>query len=354
MIFESGLPKDVPGWGHLDARRNEFQKLLAGIKTNLREIKITAKNAENTKTVTASANLQEAKIGEGRILIGDQESALAEAGAIREAVADHTGMFFARRTFDGGWHYFIANRKGQAVDGWVTLGRTAKSIGILDPMTGDSGMATVRQANGQTQVYLQLQPGASVILRLFADRDVTGPAWNYLETNGAPTEISGNWFVMFTQGGPVLPASYQTTKLGSWTDESDTNAQSFAGTAVYTINFDAPAAAHGRCFLDLGSVCQSARVRLNGKDYGTLIIPPFRVAVDNLKPTDNHLEVEVTNVSANRIRDLDRRHVHWKIFGDIDIVNVDYRPFDASDWPLTDSGLLGPVTLTPVAGATTD
>jgi hypothetical protein len=33
------------------------------------------------------------------------------------------------------------------------------------------------------------------------------------------------------------------------------------------------------------------------------------------------------------------------------IVNLDYRPFDASDWPLTDSGLLGPVTLTPVRPA---
>jgi hypothetical protein len=29
-------------------------------------------------------------------------------------------------------------------------------------------------------------------------------------------------------------------------------------------------------------------------------------------------------------------------------VNLNYRPFDASDWPLTDSGLLGPVTLTAV------
>jgi len=26
-------------------------------------------------------------------------------------------------------------------------------------------------------------------------------------------------------------------------------------------------------------------------------------------------------------------------------VNLNYRPFAASDWPLTDSGLLGPVTL---------
>ena len=58
------------------------------------------------------------------------------------------------------------------------------------------------------------------------------------------------------------------------------------------------------------------------------------------------LEVEVTSVAANRIRDLDRRGVQWKIFKDINIVNVNYRPFDASPWPLTDCGLLGPVTLT--------
>ena len=67
-----------------------------------------------------------------------------------------------------------------------------------------------------------------------------------------------------------------------------------------------------------------------------------------LKPKGNVLEVEVTNVSANRIRDLDRRGVKWKNFYDINIVNLDYKPFDASNWPLTDSGLLGPVTLTPV------
>ena len=93
---------------------------------------------------------------------------------------------------------------------------------------------------------------------------------------------------------------------------------------------------------------QSARVRVNGKDYGTLITPPFRVVVDDLKPTGNTLEVEVTSVTANRIRDLDRRGVKWKTFRDINIVDINYKPFDASNWPLTDCGLLGPVTLTPV------
>jgi hypothetical protein len=146
----------------------------------------------------------------------------------------------------------------------------------------------------------------------------------------------------------VLPVDFQTARLASWTTFPDTNTQAFAGTAKYGVTFDVPDSAGKNYFLDLGDVRQSARVKLNGKDYGTLITPPFRVVVDNLKPAGNRLEVEVTSVSANRIRDLDRRGVQWKIFKDINIVNINYRPFDAADWPLTDCGLLGPVKLTAV------
>ncbi|HXC34659.1 MAG TPA: hypothetical protein VNV43_02225, partial [Candidatus Acidoferrales bacterium] len=186
------------------------------------------------------------------------------------------------------------------------------------------------------------------ILRLFKEPVSGATAWNYWNTSGPAAPVTGTWNVNFVQGGPELPAPFDTTQLASWTDQSDTNAQRFAGCALYTITFDAPATNGADYFLDLSKVCQSARVRLNGKDYGTLIAPPFRVVVDNLKTHGNKLEVEVTNVSANRIRDLDRRHVPWKIFGDIGIVDVNYQPLDASDWPLTNSGLLGPVTLTPV------
>jgi hypothetical protein len=212
------------------------------------------------------------------------------------------------------------------------------------------------------QVHLQLAVGQSVILRAFGGKEIEGPAWTYWQprTPDAKSQtLTGEWNVKFIQGGPVPPSDYQTTKLASWTTFPDTNCQTFAGTALYTLTFDAPrsesrlqaagvSAELQTYFLDLGKVCQSARVKLNGKDYGTLITPPFRVVVDNLKPTGNKLEVEVTNVSANRIRDLDRRHVPWKYFNDINFVNITYRPFDASNWPLTDSGLLGPVTLTPV------
>ena len=89
----------------------------------------------------------------------------------------------------------------------------------------------------------------------------------------------------------------------------------------------------------------ASRVRLDGRNLGTLIGPSFRIELGSLRPGTHQLEVEVTNVAANRIRDLDRRGVHWKIFHNINFVSIDYKPFDASNWPLHDSGLCGPVRL---------
>ena len=104
----------------------------------------------------------------------------------------------------------------------------------------------------------------------------------------------------------------------------------------------------GRYLLDLGAVADSARVELNGKPVATLISAPYRVEIGPLAEGNNRLVVEVTNVAANRIRDLDRRGVEWKIFKDINFVDIKYKPFDASQWPVRDAGLLGPVTLTPL------
>ena len=56
----------------------------------------------------------------------------------------------------------------------------------------------------------------------------------------------------------------------------------------------------------------------------------------------------MTNLAANRIADLDRRGVRWNAFHEINVVDRDYKPFDASRWPPRASGLLGPVRLFPV------
>lgn len=330
VIFDNELPTDVPGLENLENQRAEFTDLKAKLSLEIKTRLIRGTN-------------QIAKLGLGQIECDN------ELWFPFGETMVYSGLSFIRRSSDDGWNYFIANRSETNFDGWVTLGRPATSAAILDPATGAAGVAASRPSSANSmEVRLQLGAGESVFLRAFAHEKVEGSVWKYWQTDGQTVEISGRWNVKFVQGGPVLPADCQTTKLASWTTFPDTNCEAFAGTADYSLTFDAPSGNSGRYFLDLGEVCQSARVKLNGKDYGTLIIPPFRIVVDNLKLTGNKLEVEVTNVSANRIRDLDRRHVHWKYFNDINFVNVNYRPFDASNWPLTDSGLLGPVTLTPV------
>jgi hypothetical protein len=66
------------------------------------------------------------------------------------------------------------------------------------------------------------------------------------------------------------------------------------------------------------------------------------------------LEVEVTNLMANRIADLDRRGVQWKKFYNVNFparLQANRGPdglFSAAKWSPLPSGLTGPVTLTPL------
>ena len=101
--------------------------------------------------------------------------------------------------------------------------------------------------------------------------------------------------------------------------------------------------------LDLGDVRESAKVWVNGQDAGILWHVPFKVNIGQyLKQGNNTFRIEVANLMANRIIDLDKRKVEWRKFNEINFVNLNYEPFDASGWETMDSGLLGPVTITPV------
>ena len=330
VIFQERLPEDVPGLWQLDGRRRALRELLKRVKWS----------------DTSDLRVEQATLGKGRFLLGRLEPALALAGVEREPLVDHPGALFIRRALESGRHYFIANQGGRPLDDWVTLATSAGSVVLMDAMTGRVGLAPIRrQGEGKTEVYLQLQPGESVVVRTVPAALRGIRAWRYWKVEGDPVEIKGHWRVKFIAGGPELPRPFETTRLASWTDQGDTNAQRFAGTALYTITFDSPAGAPDDWLLDLGKVCCSARVRLNGHGLGTLITAPFRLVAGALELRNNVLEVEVTSLSANRIRDLDRRGVQWKIFHDINFVNVNYKPFDASNWPLRESGLLGPVRL---------
>jgi len=324
VIFVGALPADVPGFGRLAERR-------AQLAAATREL-----------AWSSSAGVRAATVGKGRLFSREQlDPLLAAAGVRRDALADQSDLQLIRRRGADGRHYFIvANRP---VDRWITVDARPNAVALMDPMTGRAGLARTRVTGTRTEAYIQLDSGQSMILRTFS-RAVRAPAWAYAKPQGEPVALRGQWAVSFVDGGPVIPRSFTSDAPVAWTGRGDDDGDRFAGTARYTLTFDAPDVA-SRHQLDLGRVAESARVKLNGRDLGVLFSTPARVETGPLRRTGNVLEVEVTNVSANRIRDLDRRHVDWKIFRDINFVGIDYRPFDASNWPVRSSGLMGPVTL---------
>lgn len=311
VIFHRALPTDVPGLAELEERRRR----LAMLRDRCR-----------------------AMVGD------DVEECLRHAGVVREPLTD-AGLRFIRRRQENGTDYFVANLGEKAFDGWVSLGRPFTSAGILDPLTGKTGVATTRGG----EVRLQMKPGQSLFVRTLADGKLTGAAWPVVAC-GEPVALSGRWQVEFLTGGLEVPPPFTTERLASWTELAGPAAEAFAGAARYRLEFDwqpEPNADDWR--LALGDVRESARVWLNGQAAGTAWSIPFELTVGgHLRTGKNVLEMEVTNLCANRIRDMDRRGVPWKRFGDINMVNVHYRPLDAAPWPVRPSGLLGPVALIPL------
>ena len=252
------------------------------------------------------------------------------------------GIRHVRRLLDDGHAYFLVNSSGKAIDANVKLSRPHQSAVLLDPMSGKSGVAL----RGES-IRLVLAPGESRIVRTFSNKQAEGPLWIDLEPSGTAIPLTGTWQVRFLDGGPALPEAFETSTLASWTTQAGDAYRNFSGTALYRLEFDAKGLTH--VLLDLGEIAHTAKVRLNGKPAGTCWAPPHRLPLLGLLEKGNNvLEVEVTNLAANRIADLDRRKVNWKAFHEINFVNIDYKPFDASNWPALPSGLLGPVKLIPL------
>jgi hypothetical protein len=357
IVFIGKLPDDVAGFSDLESRQKRFQKVIATLHF----------------TETNERQIRTAKVGKGEVLMGGNvEQALAHAGVSRETMAD-SGLQFFRGNRAEGVYYFIANRGQSQFADWTTLETKASHAGLFDVMRGGKGLLPVRKSDdGKLQVYLQLAPGESCIVQTIAsaaahsadssDRASLSPysskndSQSYMvfhEPAGPAHEIAGSWSLKFLSGGPELPEPMTLTQLGSWTESSGDAGKRFSGTAEYSITFR-PSDVNGDAWLDLGQVCESAQVHLNGKDLGTLIGPPFRVLVPkDLLKRENQLQIRVANLMANRIADLDRRKVPWKKFYNVNFParlgeNRKNGLFDASHWEPLPSGLLGPVTLTPV------
>ena len=120
----------------------------------------------------------------------------------------------------------------------------------------------------------------------------------------APLNLAGAWEVGFPPGWNA-PSQVTFERLQSWPESSDPGIKYFSGTATYSKEFEIPddlPGANRESWLDLGVVKNFAEVSLNGRSFGTLWKPPFRVNISAaLKPGRNKLEVRVTNLWPNRL-----------------------------------------------------
>lgn len=330
VVLET-LPKDVPGLHNLEERREQLQKI---------NQRLSFQDAED--------GVQEMKTGKGLILLAkDAQKALKYQNIRRESLTD-TGLKFIRRQLVDGKYYYLVNHSPKAIDAQIPLNVRAESVVILDPQSGDVGLAASSRGEYNTTVRVQMQSGEALILRTVNETIPELAPWQYLEAAGQPLVINGEWLLEFTEGGPEMPAAQHLDKLVSWTELPDQKGEAFSGSGLYTTTFKLPSKPAGEYILDLGKVSESARVWINNQEVGLLWSIPFQTRVGQyLKEGENTIQIEVTNLMANRIRDMDKKGIEWRKYHEINFVNIDYKPFDASVWKPMPSGLLGPVTITP-------
>ncbi len=336
VIFQDHLPVDVPGLGDLKKRRRQYHSLI------------------NSSLFKKVVDFSVYSKGEGQMLMGGDVADMLEVLDIFPEEMAQLGLWFNRVKRVEGSCYLISNWSGRKIDQWVTIRTGSKQAAWFDPMNRQISRARIEQTGRkQSRVYMQIQPGETLILQCYPyliDLDEK-PQWKGSDEKIA---LDTEWTVEFLSGGPVLPESYRTSVLGSWTGRSD-DLKRFSGTAGYRTSFKKPAGEAAAWELDLGRVCESAVVVLNGRKLATLIGPTWRVTInDSLMKANNILEVRVTNLMANRIIDMDKRGECYKKFYNINFAARSRENagadglFTAAGWEPLESGLIGPVTLSPV------
>ncbi len=333
IVFVGNYPEDVPGFGDLDKRRKRFRQAW-----------------DKLPEITSFGETTTNRLQKGRIVTGSDYALTLQACEVaREEMKTRFGLQCIRRSNANGYHYFIASLQEKDVDGWVPLGVQANAAILFDPMTEESGAARIRRHEGKTEVYLQIPSGGSLILQTFTGEAPDCPAWKYIQEQPVSIGLDHGWTLSFPESEPAILGIFEIDRPASWTTLAHPDARRNMGTARYSLTFDLPEIAADDWILDLGDVRESARVRINGQEAGTVWAVPFRLKVGKyLVPDINRIEVEVTNLPANRIADYDRRKKDWRIFKEINIVDLDYQKKQYDNWEPVPSGLNSPVRLIPV------
>jgi hypothetical protein len=328
VIFES-LPSHVPGFND----REEEEKKLMSLEQAAMAPDLSAD----------SFNVSKVEIG-----VGNAHWGLKSISIKPEAMAKSQLKFIRRKIADG-IYYFIVNNTANDIDKKIALQTPATSILRMDPLSGAINQLPGEMSVDATTVRLQLKSGESIILKL-SNKTETASTYKYETRGGKTIHLQNNkWTLSFSTGDPQLPATKQITGIKPWTSfTEDSTIQSFSGTGMYTTTFTIKNKA-ADYLLQLDKLYESAKVIINGKEAGLIWSIPYELKVGSyLKEGSNTICIEVCNLMANRIREMDRKGDIWRNYHEINFVNINYQNFDARQWKVQPSGLDGVVQLVPL------
>ena len=298
-------------------------------------------------------NITERKLGKGRIIWGKTAREVLQADGIGQdfaylnQTAEPEKFNYIHRSLDDCDIYFVINRTGKQTSSQFTFRVQGKQPEIWDPVTGEMRIASsFTQHDGYTTVPLEFVPYGSyfVVFDKTISTDKQGEGDRNFSKLEIAQDLSHSWEVMFdtTMGGPQ---KVFFEDLSNWIDRPEEGIKYYSGTATYRKSFDLSfKKGNGeRIYLDLGDVKHVSSVRFNNKDLGVLWCTPWRIDItDYVKETGNFVEIDVISLWANRVIG------DWKLPKEQRFTRThDVFRFDMlrASTPLTDAGLLGPVSI---------
>jgi hypothetical protein len=198
---------------------------------------------------------------------------------------------YLRRSLKDGEEYFFFNESNRTQSRIATLAGSGQ-VQVWDATSGTiHPLAGVAKAAGTVTVPLTLASQESRFIVIGALPAGAGAALPTASSSQPIADLNGDWSL-------TLGEKQVTTSLKSW---EEIGVATFTGTGLYKREFTAPTALPEgkRVYLDLGSVREIARVRLNDVELEAKPWPPYLWDVTSaFKGGVNTLEVQVRTAPA--------------------------------------------------------
>jgi hypothetical protein len=313
---------------------------------------------------TTAAKLEELR-EQGAVIISVDKDETTFNAVCKPEQMRKAGLRYIRRSNSRGHHYFITNLSSDDVTGYFPLAVDFTTAALFNPLDSSIRKALTDDVGN---VYLSLRSGESIILQTYdydAFGGIGGPKPDMDRSHDVVTDIplTQPWTLTFDKAKLAddsdYSKTYQLEKLQTW-ETLDAKTAQLMGTGCYetTVTLTAEQVpttadfwAGDRIKLILGDVRESARVYVNGEYVGCAWSVPFEMdCTTRLQEGENTIRIDVTNLPANRVSQLDRNGTVWRIFEDINFSVITGSEVGSSStsfagWSLVPSGLNSEVKL---------